>query len=181
MKKVLSLIFCAIMCAGAISFVGCSDEKKQCEGIYYFHDGTGELPGYVSCRFDTRDEATGLYPNVVGGVVDFTKFYIELKGGKMTLHGSITHTVTPDGLKILVNSDAVKEYEYVLVPRGEGYYGYNIYIDDKDSGYIVSPPTGYHSSDYDSGSISYSYGNQGKDLYVIYNYTKQQSKKFLQN
>ncbi len=47
------------------------------------------------CAFDKKDEDTGLYPNVVGGEVDFSKFYIELKNGKMTVHGSINHTLLP--------------------------------------------------------------------------------------
>ena len=144
MKKFLSIVFCAILCVCLFAFIGCNDDKKACEGIYYFHDGTGELPGYPMCRFDVKDEETGLYPNVVGETVDFTKFYIELKDGKMTIHGSITHTVTPQGLKIFANPDVVKEYKYSLVPRGEGYFGYNLYIDGEDSGYIVFPPTRYY-------------------------------------
>lgn len=181
MKKILSIFFSAILCVCIFSVVGCNDDKKACEGIYYFHDGTGQLPGYPMCYFDKKDEQTGLYPNVVGGEVDFTKFYIELKDGKMTVHGSISHTVTPQGLKISVTPDTVKEYKYSLEPRGEGYYGYKLLFNGEDSGYIVSPPTGYHSSDYDDGHITYSFGNQGEDLYVIYNWTKTRSTKFSQN
>lgn len=181
MKKFIALILSAVLCVCIISFAGCTDDKKACEGIYYFHDGTGELPGYGSCYFDIKDEETGLYPNVVGGVVDFTKFYIELKDGKMTVHGSITHAVTPQGLKVVVNPDTVEEYTYTLVSR-EGYYGYNIYVDGEDTGYHVSPPyPDPIGSDYDKGYISYSYGSQGKDLYVIFNWTQQQATKFLQN
>lgn len=180
MKKLLSFVLAVISCVCIFAFTGCNDDKKACEGIYYFHDGTGQLPGYPMCAFDKKDEDTGLYPNVVGGEVDFSKFYIELKNGKMTVHGSINHTLTPAGLKISVNADSVTEYNYSLVPRDEGYYGYKLLIDGEDSGYIVEPPTSNQSSDYDGGAISYSYGNQGKDLYVIYNWTKIRSARFPQ-
>lgn len=181
MKKFLSIVFCAILCLCLFAFVGCNDDKKACEGIYYFHDGTGNMSG-TSVFFDMKDERTGLYPNVDGGEVDFSKIYIELKDGKMTFHGSINYAVTPQGLKLVVNPDAVEEYEYTLVAREKGYYGYYIYIDGKDSGYSVSPPDGHPiGNDYDNGSIFYSYGKQDDDIYVIFNWTKILATKFSQN
>ena len=86
MKKLLSFVLAVISCVCIFAFAGCNDDKKACEGIYYFHDGTGQLPEYPMCGFDKKDEDTGLYPNVVGGEVDFSKFYIELKKSLSGLH-----------------------------------------------------------------------------------------------
>ena len=178
MKKLLSIIFSAILCVSLFAFVGCTDnsaDKKACEGIYYFHDGTGTLH-YNNCLFTWYNEGSdNPYPNVVGGFADFNKFYIELNDGKMTVHGSLTHKVIEDDpfdhpVKIIANPDVVEEYEYTLVKR-EGKYGYSIYVDGEDTGYIVAPPNGYPADDYDGGHISYSFGTQDT-LHVILNWTK---------
>jgi len=170
MKKVLSLIFCAILCAGLFAFVGCSDDKKECEGIYYFHDGSGTL-NYNTNLFTWYNEGNANpYPYVVGGFANFNLFYIELKDGKMTVHGSITHTEVNGELKIIAKSDIVREYEYTLV-KPEGKYGYSIYADGEDTGYSVSPPQDYHVNDYDDGYISFEFGSFDS-LHIIYNWTK---------
>lgn len=182
MKKLVALILAVLAGACSFCFFGCADDEKQFEGIYYFHDGSGEWfvnQSKYSCRFDAKDEETGLYPNVAGGVADFANCYIELKDGKMTVHGSLNYAFTPAGLKLIVIPDGVIESEYTIGEPEDGIAWRKILTDGEYMGFTVSGKDESWTSDYAAGSISYSQGKQGAGTYVIYNWTKTRSQKFL--
>lgn len=162
MKKFSIAVLSAILvCAFAAGLSGCKQTKLN--GKYYLENGGAQNGGPVYQLMQQNEQ--GFYENINGGFIVSEKFWVEINGKKMTVHGSITPTVTERDIKFNVNEAYVREFTFTLKESESNHNWYDIYSEGEDTLYSV----------YKSGTdVTFYFGTPGDltEYYYTFNYTK---------
>ena len=161
MKKIFS-IFVAVLtaCVCMLCLFGC-DGTDELNGRYYLKAGSGQNGGPWT-NLNDKDE-NGLYKNVVGNFYDPEQFWIELKDGTMTVHGSISVLVSGEVVAFQMNPESEHTYTYTLQVSETNEYWYSLYSNGEDTLYQVIK---------DGKSLAYQYGKIGPEYWYSFFYEK---------